>query len=579
MTMDLIIRAGTIVDGSGAPPRQGDIGINNGIIAAVGECEGSGRREIDARGCLVTPGFVDIHTHFDGQATWDPYLAPSSRHGVTSLVMGNCGVGFAPARRGDAEHDWLIGLLEGVEDIPGTALAEGLRWDWESFPEYLDALERRRFAVDVGAQVPHAALRAFVMGERGADATAVASAEDIDAMRTLARQGLEAGAIGFSTSRTDIHRTRDGENIGTYRASADEVLGVAAALGDCGRGVMQLITDAYMTDDLAFRDAELDLLRTLAHNTGRPLSFTVQQPDIAADRWRELLQFVEQSNQAGLDIRAQVAPRPIGVLLGYQGSLNPFSFCRAFRRIARLPLPELVEALRQPELRRQLLEEHPRTEHYLVGFDHWAWERLFPLADPPDYEPGPENSVAALAARDGVSPLEFIYDYLLGDDGRAMLYCPLQNFAAGNLDVVRDMLTFEHSVIGLSDAGAHCGVICDASFPTTTLALWGRDRRHGEGLPLEFLVHRLTRRNAEQVGWLDRGLLAPGLLADVNVIDFESLRCRAPRMVHDLPAGGRRLVQDAEGYRFTIKRGEVTHEDGAPTGALPGTLVRGTTTV
>ena len=577
--MDLIIRGGTIIDGSGGAPYKGDLSIEGGRIREVGQCTGSATREIDATGCIVTPGFVDIHTHFDGQATWDPYLAPSSQHGVTSLLMGNCGVGFAPARLGDTAHNWLIGLLEGVEDIPGTALAEGLTWDWESFPDYLDALERRQFAVDVGAQVPHAALRAYVMGERGADATELASQEEIATMRRLTREALEAGAMGFTTSRTYVHRTRSGETIGTYRASAEEVLGVAAALGDAGRGVMQMITDAYLSDDLDFRDTELELLGALARTTGRPLSFTVQQPDIAAERWRELFDFVTLANRDGLDIKAQVAPRPIGVLLGYQGSLNPFTFCRAFKPLRHLPLAEQVKALRNPELRRTLLEEHPRTEHYMVGFDCWPWERLFPLADPPDYEPPAENSVANLAQAQGVSPLEFVYDYLLGDDGKAMIYCPLQNFAAGDLDVVREMLVFPHSIIGLSDAGAHCGVVCDASFPTTTLALWGGKRRHGESLPLEFLVQRLTRRNAEQVGWLDRGLLQAGLLADVNVIDLDTLNCRAPRIVHDLPAGGRRLIQDATGYRYTIKRGEVTFENGVSTGALPGTLVRGATSV
>lgn len=576
--MDLIIRGGTIIDGSGRVPFTGDVGLEGGVISAVGDCPGKAMQEIDATGCIVTPGFVDIHTHFDGQATWDPYLSPSSQHGVTSLVMGNCGVGFAPARPGDAEHDWLIGLLEGVEDIPGTALAEGLRWDWESFPDYLDALERRRLAVDVGAQVPHAALRAYVMGERGADATAHAGQDEIDTMRRLTREALEAGAMGFTTSRTYVHRTRSGETIGTYRASTDEVLGVAAALADAGRGVMQLITDAYLSDDPDFRDSEMELLGGLARSTGRPLSFTVQQPDIAADRWRELFDFIEIANRDGLDIKAQVAPRPIGVLLGYQGSLNPFTFCRAFRPVSRLPLEAKVEALRDPVLRRALLDEHPQTEHYMVGFDCWPWERLFPLSDPPNYEPAPEDSVAALAQAAGVSPLEFVYDYLLTDGGQAMLYCPLQNFAAGNLDVVRDMLTFPHSIIGLSDAGAHCGVVCDASFPTTTLSLWGGKRQRGEGLPLEFLVNRLTRRNAEQVGWLDRGLLRPGLLADVNVIDLAQLDCRAPHIVHDLPAGGRRLVQEATGYRYTIKRGEVTFENGVATGALPGILVRGATT-
>ncbi|MCB1748644.1 MAG: amidohydrolase family protein [Gammaproteobacteria bacterium] len=574
--MDLVIRNGTIYDGTGGAPCTGDIGIEGDTIAEVGRVAARGKREIDADGAIVTPGFIDLHTHFDGQATWDSYLAPSSHHGVTSLVMGNCGVGFAPARPGEAEHQWLIGLLEGVEDIPGTALAEGLPWDWESFPDYLDALARRRYAVDLGAQVPHAALRTYVMGRRGADAEAQASGEDIAAMRRLAREALEAGALGFTTSRTFVHRTRDGENIGTYRAPAEELLGVAGALADAGRGVMQLITDAYVTEDLAFRDAEIALVEAVARTIRRPLSFTVQQPDLAAGRWRELFDFVGRANAAGLDIKAQVAPRPIGVLLTHQGSLTPFIFCRAFQRTMRLPLAERVAALRDPALRATILAELRASREFLVGLDRWPWERMFPLSDPPDYEPSAADSVAALAAAQGVPADEYAYDYLLGDDGRAMLYCPLHNYVDGSLDVVREMLTFPHSLLALSDAGAHCGVICDASFPTTTLALWGRDRSRGEGLPLEFLVQRLTRRNAEQVGWLDRGLLRPGLLADVNVIDFDKLRCRAPHIVHDLPAGGRRLVQEADGYRCTVKRGTVTFENGKPTGELPGSLVRGT---
>ena len=573
--MDLVIRGGTVVDGSGKASFTGDVGIIGDRIAAVGRVADRGRREIDAQGLLVTPGFVDIHTHFDGQATWDPMLAPSSLHGVTSLVMGNCGVGFAPARPGEAEHAWLISLLEGVEDIPGTALAEGLTWDWESFPDYLDALARRRFAVDVGAQLPHAALRTYVMGTRGADATCTASPAEIGEMHRLAVEALEAGALGFTTSRTLVHRTRDGENIGTFRAPPEEVVGIARALRDTRRGAMQLISDAYLLDDPEFRDSEFALIRELATTIEPPLSFTVQQPDTVAGRWREIFDFIRQANADGLNVRGQIAPRPIGVLLGYQGSLNPFSYCSKFQEVSRLPLPELVRALREPARRQAILDEHPHVKRYLVGFDSWPWQRLFPLGDPPDYEPGPESSIEALARARGVPALEYVYDYLLGGDGTALLYCPLHNFAAGDLSVVREMMSFPHTVFGLSDAGAHCAVVCDASFPTTTLALWGGKRRRGEGLPIEFLVHGLSRRNAEQVGWLDRGLLAPGMLADVNVIDLSALDCRAPRIVHDLPAGGRRLMQEAVGYRLTVKRGVETFRHGLSTGELPGTLVRG----
>ncbi len=574
--MDLVIRGGTIVDGSGRPRFAGDVGIVGDRIVAVGEVDAPGARELDAGGLIVTPGFVDIHTHYDGQATWDPELAPSSHHGVTSIAMGNCGVGFAPAA--PDRHDWLIGLLEGVEDIPGTALAEGLSWDWETFPEYLDALGRRSFVLDVGAHVPHAAVRAYVMGDRGADAEAVPTAEEIAAMARIVEEGVRAGALGFTTSRTLVHRTRSGQTIGTYRAGLDEVLGVAEGLKAAGTGVIQLISDAYLLADETFCASELELLGELVRATGRPLSFTVQQPDLAAGRWRELLSWVAAQAAAGLPVAAQVAPRPIGLLIGHQASVNPFMFCPSFREVAGLPLDALVAALADPDRRARILAEHPHTARFLPGFDSWPWHRLFPLGDPPDYEPRPDTSVAAEAARRGVPAIEWVYDLLLADGGRTLLYCPLMNYAAGSLDDVREMLASPHAVYGLSDGGAHCGVICDASFPTTTIAHWARDREatgRGPGLPLEHLVHGLTRRTAEQVGWLDRGLVAPGHLADLNVIDLTTLNCRAPHIVHDLPAGGRRLVQEATGYRWTVKRGTVTFADGRPTGDLPGRLVRG----
>jgi N-acyl-D-aspartate/D-glutamate deacylase len=573
--MDLVIRGGMVIDGSGAPARRADVGVIGDRIVAVGTVEAAGRTELDAEGLVVTPGFVDIHTHFDGQATWDGELAPSSHHGVTSLAMGNCGVGFAPAHRAADTHDWLIGLLEGVEDIPGTALAEGLAWDWESFPDYLDALDRRAYTVDLGAHVPHAALRAYVMGERGADSAVAASVDEIDQMSRLTEEALRAGALGFTTSRTYVHRTRDKQNIGTFRVAGDEVVAIADALRRTGMGVMQLISDAYLLADEAFCASELVLLRTLAATTGRPLSFTVQQPDTVPDRWRELIEFAHRCREEGLDVRAQVAPRPIGLLLGLQGSVHPWIACRSFREIADRPLADLVVALAAPERRARILADFAELKTFLPGFTSWPFERLFPLGDPPDYEPRPETSIAALAARAGTSAAEYAYDLLLTDGGRTLLYCPLMNYAGGNLDNVREMLSSPDVVFGLSDAGAHCGVICDGSFPTTTLSYWGVRRTAGERLPIEQLVHGLTWRNARQVGWYDRGLVAAGTLADLNVIDLDALDCRAPHIVHDLPAGGRRLVQDAVGYRATIKRGTVTFRDGQPTGARPGRLVRG----
>lgn len=576
--MDLVIRGGTIVDGSGAPAFTGDVGVDGDRIVAVGRVDARGAREVDAAGLVVTPGFVDIHTHYDGQATWDPVLAPSSNHGVTSIAMGNCGVGFAPAAPGDDAHAWLISLLEGVEDIPGTALAEGLPWDWETFPQYLDALGRRRYTLDVATHVPHAAVRAYVMGERGADADVVPTADEIAHMAALVEEGVRAGGLGFTTSRTLIHRTRDGKTIGTYRAGLDEVLGVADGLRRAGTGVVQLISDAYLLEDPEFAETELVLLEELARTTGRPLSFTCQQPDSNRDRWARLIAWAGEQAAAGLPVAAQVAPRPISVLLGLQATLNPFVFCRSFREVAHLPLAELVAELQRPERRERILAEHPTVTRYLPGFSSWPWHRLFPLGDPPDYEPPVEASIAAEAARQGRPAAEVAYDLVVADGGRSLLFCPLMNYASGSLDEVREMLASPNVVYGLSDGGAHCGAICDASFPTTILAYWGRDRAakgRGPGLPIEHLVRGVTRRTAEQVGWFDRGLVAPGMLADLNVIDLERLDCRAPRIVHDLPAGGRRLVQDATGYVATIKRGVTTFANGEHTGELPGQLVRG----
>jgi N-acyl-D-aspartate/D-glutamate deacylase len=573
---DLVIRNATVVDGTGAPRRRGDVAVTGELITAVEEhVDERGTREIDADGLLLTPGFVDIHTHYDGQVTWDGLVAPSSLHGVTSIVMGNCGVGFAPAKPTAAQHDWLIGLLEGVEDIPGTALAEGLPWDWESFTDYLNALERRRYTLDIGAQVGHAPLRAYVMGERGANPDEAATVEELAEMARLTRAGIDAGALGFTTSRTMLHRTRDGEPLGTRHSPTDELVAIASALSDAGKGVLQMISDAYLSGDAAFAEAEMAMMRALVEATGRPLSMTVQQPDEVPDRWREMLDFVARCRADGLPVRAQVAPRPIGVLEGLGSSINPFVVTPSYREIAALPLDERVRLLQDPERKRRILGEHePRPDGVLGELTH-GFQKLYPMRDPVDYEPDAKDSVAGIAAATGRAPAEVAYDLLLERDGQQLLYMPFMNYVAGNLDDVREMLVSPHTIMGLSDGGAHCGAICDASFPTTTLSHWGRTRTRGEKLPVELLVHHLTQRTAAHVGWLDRGVIAPGRLADINLIDFDALDAHPPTLVHDLPAGGRRLMQTASGYRTTIKRGTVTFESGEHTGALPGALVRG----
>jgi N-acyl-D-aspartate/D-glutamate deacylase len=561
---DLVIRGGSVIDGGGGPRRTADVAVRGGRIAELGRISGRGRREIDAAGLLVTPGWVDVHTHYDGQVTWDPLLSPSCWHGVTTVVMGNCGVGFAPAA--SERRDWLISLMEGVEDIPGTALAEGIRWEWESFPEYLDALERAPRALDVAAQVPHGALRAYVMGERGADHRAHPGEDEIAQMARLVREAVAAGALGFTSSRTRNHRTRDGAPTPSLSAGADELLGIARGLGAAGRGVFEIVSDFVEPE------AEFELLRRMVEVSGRPMSISVAQNDLAPDGWRGLLRRIGQAAAAGLPMKAQVPPRAIGLLLGLQATLHPFCGHPSWREVAALPLAEQVRCLRDPALRRRILaEKAPGPLAFLLD----RFDRMFVLGDPPDYEPPAEASVAARAARAGVPPAELAYDLLLGDEGRALLYRPFLNYTDFNLDVSREMLLDPNAVPGLGDAGAHCGMICDGSYPTFLALHWGRDRARGERLPLEWLVKRQTADTAELVGLGDRGRIAPGLRADLNLVDWDALRLRPPQVVFDLPAGGKRLVQRAEGYRMTLVAGEVTFEDGEPTGALPGRLVRG----
>jgi N-acyl-D-aspartate/D-glutamate deacylase len=576
---DLVIRGGTVVDGTGAPSRIADVAVDGGRITAVGDVRESGRETIDARGLLVTPGFVDIHTHYDAQATWDAHLAPTCWHGVTTVVVGNCGVGFAPARRQDRE--WLIGLMEGVEDIPGAALSAGIRWEWETFPEYLDALGRMPRALDVGAQVPHGAVRAYVMGERGAT-NEPATADDIAAMERVVREALESGALGFSTSRTIGHRGVDGRPVPGTFAGEDELFGIGRALATVGRGVFEVAeagTGGRTSGDPdGAAEAEVAWMARLSAAIGRPVSFLVMQYDDDPDAWRRLLALAEQATEEGANLVPQVAARPFGMLAGHQSRVNPFADRPTYRSLATLPFDERIARLRDPEMRRRILAERPvgapvpGTLSALLGPS--MYPRLFPLGDPPDYEPEADASVAAIATREGREPEAVLYDLMLRHDGRELLAYPVLNYAACNADALHEMILHPRSVLGLGDGGAHCGIVCDASMTTFMLTHWARDRRRGPRIALETAVRALTRDPAALYGLDDRGVLRPGMKADLNVIDFERLRLRLPEMAFDLPAGARRLLQRAEGYVATIVSGEAVMRDGSPTDALPGCVVR-----
>jgi N-acyl-D-aspartate/D-glutamate deacylase len=564
-TPELVLRNGTVIDGSGGEPFRADVAVAAGLITEVGTVGATGREEIDASGLLVTPGFVDIHTHYDGQATWDARLTPSSLHGVTTAVMGNCGVGFAPVR--PAHHDMLIELMEGVEDIPGAALHEGLAWSWSSFPEYLDALDRTPHDIDVCAQVPHGALRVYVMGERGAHREA-ATTDEIAAMSELVAQALDAGALGFTSSRTVQHRTSKGAPTPTLTAAEDELRGIAAGLRRAGAGVMEMISDF---DDL---DGEFDMFCRMVEDTGRPMTISLAQHDGAPERWKQMLARIERAAARGLPIKAQVCGRPIGLLLGLECSIHPFVACASYRAIAKLPLADRVREMRDPDLRRRMLGETAQSSNPTLRYIARSYHKLFRLGDPPDYEPEASASVAAQAERAGRSPADLAYDLLLESDGREILYFPLHNYSEFSLDAARAMMTHPDTVSGLGDGGAHVGTICDASFPTYALTHWGRDRARGR-FELPWLIKRQTCDTAAAVGLFDRGLVRPGMKADLNVIDFARLRLRRPYIVHDLPARGRRLMQTADGYVATVVSGVITYRDGQPTGALPGKLVRG----
>jgi len=565
---DLVIRNGSVADGLGGPLVTADVAVKNGKIAAIGTIAGSGREEIDAKGKLVTPGFVDIHTHYDGQATWDPRLNPSSWHGVTTVVMGNCGVGFAPVRVQD--RDRLIELMEGVEDIPGAALHEGLKWNWESFAEYLDAVESRPHDIDIAAQLPHGALRVYVMGERGAKLEA-ATEDDIAQMRRLTADAMRAGALGFSTSRTLNHKTVKGDPTPSLRATEAELAGIAQGMKDAGTGVFEMISDFNQPDMLT----EFGMIRRIVEGSGRPLTLSLAQGHSSSQGWRKILELIEKSSDAGLPIKAQVAPRPIGVLLGLQGTINPFITHAAFQPIKDKPLAEKVKAMKDLAFRAAILSESAERERaHPLARGIMAFERMFPLGNPPNYEPAKETSIAAIAARSNRSAADIAYDLLLEDEGRAFLFSPFANYADYNLDPCGEMIAHKDCVMGLGDGGAHVGIISDANFVTYLLTHWGRDRAKGR-FDLGFLVRRQTHDTARAVGLNDRGVIAPGMKADLNVIDMAALEVEAPSMAYDLPAGGKRLLQGAKGYEATIVSGEVIYRKGKPTGALPGKLIRG----
>ena len=566
-TYDLVIRNGRIIDGTGAPGYAGDLAITAGRIAAIGQIDGTGRQEIDATGHLVTPGFVDIHTHYDGQAIWDSHLAPSSLHGVTTAVMGNCGVGFAPVRPGD--HDKLIQLMEGVEDIPAPALHEGLDFAWESFADYLAALDRRPRDIDICAQLPHAALRVYVMGDRAIQLEP-ANQADIAQMRTLAAEAMRAGAFGFSTSRTISHKTLAGDHTPTLRAQEDELLGIALGLQDAGSGQLELVSDWNMPD----APTEFAMLRRIVEASGRPAVFSIGQRHDRPEAWKTLMALADQAASDGLAIRPVFPPRPIGILLGLEGSQNPFSGTPSYKSIAHLPLPDRVARMRDPAFRAQLLSEDRFTGSNFPLLPRLSFARMFGFTDPPNYAPPQSASIDAIAAREGRTAEDVAYDMLLQQDGRAYIFAPLVNYADYTLDASRSMLGHRNAIVGLSDGGAHVGFISDGSYPTFLLSYWGRDVGQ-DVFPIEELVRRQTSDTAHAVGLHDRGVLAIGKKADLNIIDFANLGMEFPQMAFDLPAGGRRLVQKARGYKATIKAGQITYRDGVPTGALPGILVRG----
>ncbi|MCV7177213.1 N-acyl-D-amino-acid deacylase family protein [Mycolicibacterium sphagni] len=567
MSYDLVIRNGTIVDGLGGEPFTGDVAVSDGVIVAVGTVDGSGTREIDATGLLVTPGFVDLHTHYDGQAIWSERMTPSSAHGVTTAVMGNCGVGFAPCRPED--HDVLVDVMAGVEDIPGVVMVDGLPWTWETFPEFLDALDSQRRDIDVAAFLPHSPLRVYVMGQRGVDRE-LPTAEDLTMMRKLAAEAIHAGALGFASSRLTIHKTAGGQPIPSYEAQYEEIEAIARGVDDAGGGLLQFVPDLMAGD----YEGALSAVFDVASEVGLPVTFTLAIGNAGPPIHLDALRMVEKANANGGEVTGQIFPRPIGLVLGLDLSGNPFVMYPAYREIADLPLAERVAEMRKPEVRERILNDKPASDGHPLMFAAQAWDYMYPLGDPPNYEPAAEDSVGARARARDVSPLEEAYDRLLDDDGHAMLLVTLANFRDNSLDTVAELIQRDDVVLGLGDGGAHYGMICDASFPTYMLTHWVRDRQSGR-LSVERVIQELTSVPARIAGLADRGRLAVGYKADVNVIDADAMRLHQPTVKSDLPAGGRRLDQTADGYVATIVAGEVIAENGVPTAARPGKLIRG----
>jgi N-acyl-D-amino-acid deacylase len=565
---DLVIRGGTIVDGTGAPSYIGDLAIKDGRIVEVGGKAGPGTREIDASDQVVCPGFIDTHTHFDGQVTWDPHLSPSSWHGVTTVIMGNCGVGFAPVRL--AEREYLCGVMEGVEDIPGTALMEGMIWDWETFPEYLDSLERQKRSIDVGLQVPHCALRVYVMG-RGRGLDTDATPVDIREMARLTKEAVEAGALGFSTSRTFIHLTVDGELVPGTHSQPEELLGIAKGMAEGGSAVFQLISDKLG------QEPDIAWMKEIGKTTGRPVIFSMVDLNSAngAYAFRPTLASLKKIYETeGIDIRAAVPWRTPGFLMGLETSLHPFSYYKTFKELEDKPLDQILQRMKQVDFRRAVLADRPDMTRSLTGLAN-RWDKMFPMSEPPNYEPGPEDSIEAQAKVKGVSPQELAYDTLLQQGGKQLLFVPVAGYAEGNLDSLYEMLTHSRTTASLSDAGAHCPSICDASFTTFMFTHWVKGRKHGERMQLEEVVRKQTSEPADIYALNDRGVIAPGKKADLNVIDLDALYLHAPYLVRDLPAGGKRMLQKVDGFRYTIVSGEVIVKDGEMTDARPGRVIRG----
>ena len=562
---DLIIKNGLIYDGKGSKPYKADLAISNEKIIGIGDIQGDAKEIINAEGKIVTPGFVDIHTHYDGQVTWDPYLRPSTYHGVTTVVMGNCGVGFSPCK--PDQRDWLIGLMEGVEDIPGTALHEGIDWEWESFPEYLDALDKKPLAIDVGTQIPHGAVRAYVMGERGINHEE-ASEEEIKEMKRIVQEAVKAGAYGFSTSRTEKHNDVNGNLTPSITAHKNELVEIAKSLGDINQGVLQGISDFYDFD------SEFDIFKTMSKESGRPISITVEQQDARPEWWEQLLDGIEEAQSEGINMYGQVPPRATGILMGLTATLNPFRFHPAYMEIAELPLDERVQLMKTDEFREKLLNQEGVSINPLVDEIVTSYGKMFKLGEPANYEPDPKDSFKSLALSSNMTAEEIAYEAMLEKEGRALIYHPLFNYQTGDLSLVEKMLKHPYTISGLGDAGAHCGAISDASFPTTLVQHWSRDRSRGNKLPLEKVIKMQTSETANLLGIKDRGIIEEGYKADINVIDYEKLTLHEPEIINDLPAGGRRLVQKASGYDYTIVSGEIAFIKGEATGALNGRLIR-----